>query len=274
MTTLAAEPAARAPYVAFRASAAGVALSLSIAGLAWRVSPASFWPATLALGVAALAASLALVATSSEVENRFHLVAFLAAAAAVIVAASSRLSGAALEPAFGLGSLVLAGLWTYRVASPPRWPPPGVCALAVAAILTLLAYNAWYVISSRDLEIADFMNYRLISIAVAELIDSLRFPQLIFELVRSMKADYSWAPALAPGLALALGAPLSRVVYQTALMACYAAPALVALAWLSRELAIRPGARHTAAGRDFRLGDARSRCDLSNRPRHRGARIA
>ena len=183
--------------------------------------------------------------------------------------------GAALEPAFGLASLTLAGLWTCRVSSRPRWPPPSVCALAVAAILTLLAYNAWYVISSRDLEIADFMNYRLISTAVAELIDSLRFPQLIFELVRSMKADYSWAPALAPGLALALGAPLSRAVYQTALMVCYAAPALVALAWLSRELAIRAGlARHTAAGRVFRLGDARRRRGLSNRPRRRGARVA
>ena len=165
----------------------------------------------------------------------------MAATAAVIVAVLSRLSGAALEPDFGLASLTLAGLWTYRVSSRPRRPVPGAYALAVAAVLTLLAYNVWYVVASRDLEIADFMNYRLISIAVAHLIDSLRFPQLIFEFVSSMKADYSWAPALAPGLALALGAPLSRAVYQTALMICYATPALVALAWLSRELAIRAG---------------------------------
>ena len=124
-------------------------------------------------------------------------------------------------------------------------------ALAVAAIFALLAYNAWYVVASRDLEIADFMHYRLVSIAVAELVGSLRFPQLIFELVSSMKADYSWAPALAPGFALALGAPLSRAVYQTALMICYAAPALAALAWLSRELAVRAGLK-----RETRLNDA------------------
>jgi hypothetical protein len=63
----------------------------------------------------------------------------------------------------------------------------------------------------------------------------------VLQIASSLKADYSWLPALLPGVALSLGAPLSRAVYQATIMAVYAVPALAALGWLARELARRAG---------------------------------
>jgi len=245
MTILAAEPAERAPSTTPRAiaAAAGLLLGLAVAGLVWRLSPPGATGFAPILGVAATAGSiaLALVGDSSELTSLAR--AFVAAAVVVGAAALSRLPGETLERAFGLGSLGLAGFLAWRAVSTTRLRiGRGGVALTAATILVLLAYNAWYIWASRDLEIADFMFYRLVSVAVAALVDSGRIVPLVLQLANSMKADYSWLPGLAPGLALALGAPLSRAVYQAALMAFYAAPALVALGWLARELAVRAGA--------------------------------
>jgi hypothetical protein len=89
--------------------------------------------------------------------------------------------------------------------------------------------------------IADFIFYRQVSIAVATLLDSGRWPQVIAALVVSMKDDYSWAPALAPGMVMAASAPLSRVVYEAAIVVFYAAPGVAALGVLARDLARRAG---------------------------------
>jgi hypothetical protein len=134
---------------------------------------------------------------------------------------------------------------TYRLAREARVPkgaPVSAAVPLVAAIAAGLAiYNAYYVLVSRDLMIADFLFYRKLSIAVASLAGSGRWPSLILDLVASMKEDYSWFPALAPGFVLALGAPLSRVAYQGAILFFYAVPVLIALGWLARELALRAG---------------------------------
>ena len=106
------------------------------------------------------------------------------------------------------------------------------------------AYAAVLVLASRDLMIADFMTYRGIAIMVARLADAGNWPLLLSAAVESITQDYSWAPALAPGLMLALTAPTSRAVYTFALLALYAAPALFALAIHARDLARRAGLPH------------------------------
>jgi hypothetical protein len=221
------------------------ALSLALAWLVQRLSPPGSIFAPGALGILTLLAALGLVVTCGEADLRRYapiigVGAFAMAAAALAGAGADR-----LEPAFGLGALGLFGAATYRLwreARIPQGPPIRDGLALVAALATGLAlYNAYYVIVSRDLMIADFMFYRKLSIMVASLIDSGRWPSLILDLLASMKEDYSWFPALAPGLVLTLSAPLSRVAYQGAVLAFYAVPALLALAWLARELALRAG---------------------------------
>ena len=116
-----------------------------------------------------------------------------------------------------------------------------MAALFAAALAGFSAYAAVLVLASRDLMIADFMTYRGIAIMVARLADAGNWPLLMSAAVESITQDYSWAPALAPGLMLALTAPTSRAVYTFALLALYAAPALFALAILARDLARRAG---------------------------------
>ena len=99
------------------------------------------------------------------------------------------------------------------------------------------------VLVSRDLMIADFMTYRGISIMIARLADAGDWPLLFSAAAQSITQDYAWGPALVPGLALALTQPTSRAVYTFALLALYAAPALLALAILARDLARRAGLR-------------------------------
>ena len=91
--------------------------------------------------------------------------------------------------------------------------------------------------------IADFMTYRGISIMIARLADAGEWPLLVSAAAQSITQDYAWGPALVPGLALALTQPTSRAVYTFALLALYAAPALLALAILARDLARRAGLR-------------------------------
>ena len=84
--------------------------------------------------------------------------------------------------------------------------------------------------------IADFMFYRIVSIAVGTLVREGRLLPLAIDLAGSMPKDYSWLPALLPGFALAAFGLLSRAVYQGAIVVFYAAPALLALGWAAREI--------------------------------------
>jgi hypothetical protein len=230
---------------------AGAALGLAIAALAWRLSPSTAL-APVALGGLALIAASGLVATLEETELRRAAWEFALGALLVGAAAASGLGADRLEPAFGLAALGLSGFATYKLAVQARWrlATPLVPALALLATLlaALAAYNIYYVQASRDLMIADFMFYRKASIAVASLLDSGRALVLILDLAASMKEDYSWAPGLAPGLVMAVGGPLSRVAYQTGILVFYAAPAVLALGWLARELARRAGLSRQASG--------------------------
>src|SRR6185437_5660747 len=107
----------------------------------------------------------------------------------------------------------------------------------------LSAYAAWLVLVSRDLMIADFMTYRAIAIMVATLARAGNWPLLLGAAVQSITQDYSWGPALAPGLALAATDPTSRAVYTFVVLALYATPAAFALSVLARDLARRAGLR-------------------------------
>ena len=245
MTVITAEPARRAPFLTARASVAvrGVIFAAVVTTFALRLSPFGFWLAPLALGGLLAAASLTYALTATEAENVVMGRVFAVGALMAGAASLSGLSGEKWEPAFGLASLALLCVTAYRLAARrrarPRWLGARTFVLAAALVGALFAYNAWYVVTSRDLEIADFMFYRLVSVAVATAIDSGHWPQLVFQIASSLKADYSWLPGLLPGAALAAGAPLSRAVYQAALMALYAAPALAALGWLAREFSAR-----------------------------------
>jgi hypothetical protein len=253
MSAFAAAPASRSPGFSRRlpTAGAGAALGLAIAALAWRLSP-SAGPAPVALGALALAAASGLAATLEEAELTRAAWAFGLGALMIGAAAASGLGADRLEPAFGLAALGLFGFATFNLAARARWRlgAPVVPALAFLATLlaALAAYDIYYVQASRDLMIADFMFYRKVSIAVASLIGSGRALSLIVDLAASMKEDYSWAPGLAPGLVMAVGGQLSRIAYQTGILAFYAAPAVLALGWLARELARRAGLTRQAPG--------------------------
>jgi hypothetical protein len=118
-----------------------------------------------------------------------------------------------------------------------------------AAIVALLGiYTLYYVVASHDLMFADFMYFRRVSIAVAAMLDHLQFTKLVIVYAASAKEDYSWLPALAPGAALALGAPYARWPYQLALILFYAAPAYLALGVLARDLARGAGLKRLSPG--------------------------
>ena len=134
-------------------------------------------------------------------------------------------------------------LWLARTA--PKWPrvPLRLTLIYAAALVGLSAYGAYLVTVSRDLMIADFITYRGIAIMVARLADSGNWPLLASAAAQSITQDYAWGPALLPGLALALTEPTSRMAYTLAVLALYAAPALLALTILARDLARRAGLR-------------------------------
>ncbi len=111
--------------------------------------------------------------------------------------------------------------------------------------------------SSHDLMIADFMTYRGIAMMVARLADAGNWPLLLGAAVQSITQDYSWAPALVPGLLMAVTEPTSRAIYTFAILALYAAPAAFALAVLARDCARGAGlARDAQPAVVFGLGVA------------------
>ncbi|HEY1944587.1 MAG TPA: hypothetical protein VGH40_20935 [Roseiarcus sp.] len=238
--------AASAPRRALRvlASAAGVALAVSVGALTSRIAPATPL-APWALGLLALAAAGGLVATLEEAALSRAAAAFALGAFVALGAALSSAAPDELEAAFGVASLGLAASSGYALAigSGRRvgrfaWRS---AALGAGLIAALGFYAVVYVRASRDLMIADFIFYRQVSVAVATLLEAGRWPQLIAALVVSMKDDYSWAPALAPGVVMAASAPLSRLAYEAPLIVCYAAPGVAALGVLARDLAQRAG---------------------------------
>ena len=244
MSILAHEPAAAPARLRPRALAltAAVAFGVAALALALRVSPQPLGAAPLALGALALVAALILSRRSPEAELA-GLAQGLGLTAAMLGAlALVGIPGERLEPAFGLLSLGALGYGLWRLAPARGLRVSGRAALALIALATLAgAYNVYYVLQSRDLMSADFMYFRLVSVAVASLIDAGRWPALLLQFAASMKSDYSWAPALAPGLALAIGGPLSRTIYQSAIDLLYVAPAIYALGRLALALARRAG---------------------------------
>ena len=134
------------------------------------------------------------------------------------------------------------------------WP---LAALFAVALALLSAYAAYIVLVSRDLMIADFMTYRGIAMMVARLADAGEWPLLLGAAVQSITQDYSWAPALVPGLLMAVTEPTSRAIYTFALLALYAAPAALALSVLARDCARGAGlARDAQPAVVFGLGVA------------------
>src|SRR5262249_29770516 len=132
------------------------------------------------------------------------------------------------------------------------WP---LAALFAVTLVILSTYAAYLVLASRDLMIADFMTYRGVAMMVARLIDAGNAPLLLSAAVQSITQDYSWAPALAPGLLLAVTAPTSRAIYTFALLALYATPAALALAILARDCARRAGLRASPSPQPLALGE-------------------
>ncbi len=245
MTDFAA-PTVRVPPLSPRraALAAALALGLGVGALALRLSPTAGPGVALGVVVGLAALGLAGLAEAQETPGLAKIFAGLAAFAGL---GALRPAPENLELAFALGALGLlaGGAWTCLRA--PRLGPSrgAVLALAGATLAALAGYNAYYVLVSRDLMIADFMFYRIVSVAVGTLARDGNLLGLVVSLARSMPKDYSWAPALAPGLTLAAFGLLSRAVYQGAILTCYALPALVALAFAAREIA---GAPRRSAG--------------------------
>jgi hypothetical protein len=215
------------------AFAAAATLAASAAVLGWRLSP-SPGPA-FALGLIVGVAALGLAALMAAEEASLWAKIFAAGAGACALAAAapeaSRLGVSLLSLA-----LLAGGIW--KALSGTRLKLAGSrAALVVALVAALAAFNAFYVIVAQDLEIADFMFYRVVSVAVGTLTREGKLLPLALDLAGSTPKDYSWLPALLPGFALAAFGLLSRAVYQGAIVVFYAAPALLALAWAAREIA-------------------------------------
>ena len=217
---------------------AGVALAAAAGFLTHAAAPGA--PPILAVGVAGLAglAALALAFTLDDGALPRLTQAVTAGVALIVL-------GAFVEPEARLRLMSLASaafgaglaMWLARSAGARlkfSWP---LAALFAATLVVLSAYAAYLLLASRDLMIADFMTYRGIAMMVARLADAGNWPLLISAAVQSITQDYSWAPALVPGLLMAVTEPTSRAIYTFALLALYAAPAAFALAVLARDCA-------------------------------------
>ena len=223
------------------ACAAGLALAAAIAFLVLHTAPDA--PTIITVGLPGLAGAAVVALAFTLRDEALPKVTQGALAAAGLV-----LSGALVgsqEARLRLFSLAMifavAGLTIWLARAGTRLPNASlsVAALYLATLATLSAYAAYLVLASRDLMIADFMTYRGVAVMIARLLLSGDWALFAIAGVESIARDYSWLPALAPGLALATTAPFSRAVYTFALLALYAAPAAIALAFLARNLACR-----------------------------------
>ena len=212
----------------------------SVAFLFYRIAPSA--PAILPLSLASLSglAALALAfALDDAARPRFTIAAIAGATITgfcALVSPDARLSLASFASvAFGIG----LGLWLIRTARRRPSVSLPLAALFAATLVVFAGYTAYLVLVSRDLMIADFMTYRGVAMMVARLVDARNWPLLLTACVQSITQDYSCAPALVPGLVLALSEPTSRAIYTFAILALYAAPAALALAMLARDCADR-----------------------------------
>jgi hypothetical protein len=214
---------------------AAIALGVATGALAAKLGGAPGIVVGLGVGLAALG----LAALAEAEETGFWAKLFAALAAALTLASAA--DAARLQMAFAFGSLALlaGGAWRVRVRLRLSLP---TLILALMTAAALGAFAAYYLIASQDLEIADFMFYRLLSVAVGTLAREGKLAAIGIDLAASMPKDYSWAPALIPGFALAAFGLLSRWVYQAAIVLAYAAPAALALGFAAREIAGRRGA--------------------------------
>jgi hypothetical protein len=227
-----------------------LALVTSIALLLRRVAPgaAAIVPIGLA-GVPGLAVATLMLVLEEEALSKLTK--------GVLVAVGLILLGALAEPEarlalFSFASLALGvglALWLAPAARKRPSLPFGLAAPFAVTLAGLSVYAAYLVLVSRDLMTADFMTYRRISIIVARLADAGAWPLLASAAAESIAQDYTWGPALVPGLVLALTQPTSRAIYTFALLVLYAAPALLALAILARDLARRAGLPAYCVGR-------------------------
>ena len=242
--------AAPARWPRLPALAGAAALGFSVGALALRLSPTLAPGLALGAVVGLAALGFAALTEAAEAAKFAKIFAGLAGFCALAAAAADPKR---VELAFALGSLALlcGGAWSVRARLDLGLTRRATLGVTAALLAALAAFNAFYVIVSQDLMIADYMFYRVVSIAVGTLLREGNVAALAVSLAQSMAQDYSWAPALVPGAALAAFGLLSRTVYQAAILSCYAAPALIALAWAAREIA--GGARRDAATFAFAL---------------------
>jgi hypothetical protein len=217
---------ARAPALTAALALGGACGALAF-GLAASPGPA------IALGLGVGLAAFGLAALAEREDTRFWANLFSALAAALALALT--LDPARLQTPLAFASLALLAGGAARTL-PRRRLDLGTAGLALALAAVLCAFNAWYVSASQDLEIADFMFYRLLSVAVGTLTREGKLAAVGIDLAGSIARDYSWAPALIPGFALAAFGLLSRAVYQGAIMFAYATPAALALGWAARDI--------------------------------------
>jgi len=242
-------PPSRSPRLP--ALVAAGALGLGVGALALRLSPTAVPGLALGACIALAALTFAALVEAPAAPGLAKL--FAALAGFCGLAAAMATDPQRVELAFAYGSLALlcGGAWRSRTRLDLGLTRRAGLALVAALLAALAAFNVDYVLVSQDLMIADFMFYRVVSVAVGTLARQGDVASLALALAHSMAQDYSWAPALLPGLALAVFGLLSRAVYQAAILACYAVPALLALAWGAREIA--GGARRDAATFAFAL---------------------
>ena len=157
----------------------GVASAVALFFFVRHVAPGA--PPIFSLGLAAPAA-LSIVALSLLLEAEALPGLARAEAAGVGLALLGALLGSEERlRVFSLSTAALAAalaLWLVRTAHKRRKISLGSAALFVSTLLFLAAYSAYIVLASRDLMIADFMNYRGISIEVARLADAGEWPVL------------------------------------------------------------------------------------------------
>ena len=228
------------------------ALGLSVALLAWRLSPSPTPAVVLGAFVGAAALAFATLCEAAEAARAAKI--FAGVAGFCALAGATRADPQRIGLAFAFASLGLLSVGAWRSLAGARLEVRGSrVAIALALLAALAAFNAYYVIVSQDLMIADFIFYRIVSIAVGTLARAGKVLPLAIDLAGSMSRDYSWAPALLPGFALAAFGLLSRAVYQGAILAFYAAPAVLALGWAARRIAREMGARDDVAAFAFAL---------------------
>ena len=216
------------------------------------VAPAA--PGFVALGIplAALTGGAAFAVTAEDLALKSFLVYFALGALAVLLTPLATHDAKVVSQAFGMASLMAMIAVCFFLAKSARRGLAGVgrggvlLSLALTAVLSALC--AYRIIVSQPLMFSDYMDGRLLSIFVATVLRAGRFGDLAALFVQSMPAEYSLLPAVAPGVALAASAPLSRGVYFLAITAFYAAPAFLALGLLARDIARR------AVGVSGRLG--------------------